>query len=90
MSRLIHTRPPPNNPPTGSFCGNTPAWLAYDWSIAVELTPEEKAKAKRERIGWIVAYVVATVMTSVTGNDAPFFLLMFMQLFRQSPDKLLQ
>jgi len=57
---------------------------------AVELSPEEKAKQKRERIGWIVAYVIATILTSITGNDVPFFLLMFMQIFRQSPDKLMQ
>mmetsp|Transcript_35626 Transcript_35626/g.60049 ORF Transcript_35626/g.60049 Transcript_35626/m.60049 type:complete len:521 (+) Transcript_35626:327-1889(+) len=56
----------------------------------VELTPEEKAAAKREKIGWAIAYVVATIATSMLGNDIPFFVLMGMQLIKQSPDKLMQ
>ena len=41
-------------------------------------------------IGWAAAYMVCVAITSATGSDIPFFVLMGVQLIKQSPDTLLQ
>ncbi|KAK3264566.1 hypothetical protein CYMTET_26708 [Cymbomonas tetramitiformis] len=54
------------------------------------LTPEEKAQQRKSMIMWFVAYALAMVITNVTGSDVPFVALMMLQIFKTSPDKLMQ
>jgi hypothetical protein len=54
------------------------------------LDPYKKAKQRKTFLGWALAYVVCVAITSATGSDIPFFVLMGVQLIKQSPDKLLQ
>jgi hypothetical protein len=54
------------------------------------MDPYKKAKLRKERLGWVAAYAACVAITSATGSDIPFFVLMGVQLIKQSPDKLLQ
>lgn len=54
------------------------------------LTPEEKAQKRRSMFMWVVAYALALGITNATGSDIPFVALMMLQIFRTSPDKLMQ
>ena len=54
------------------------------------LDPYKKAKQRKTFIGWALAYMACVAITSATGSDIPFFVLMGVQLIKQSPDALLQ